>query len=392
MFDRETNKRLTNNNDIAFTVVVLAAYFTAFANLKDISPLNVILLMVLAVIFIASGTYGYKVVQELNDTSFKYWYLGTQILLGAMIVYLINGAGFSALILIPIAAHAVTLLDIERTIIPVLFIIVSYAFVVWSYSQSLTIMIQSTSILIAGLIFIIAFTQLAVNEAKSRKRVERLVDELTVANELIKRNAEEMKELAIMEERNRIAHEIHDGLGHYLTTINMELQTSQAIRNKDQSRADYMVGSAQRLTKKALTDVRESVFTFKNPILSSAKSSVIVNEVVDSQKNSSFEIISEINESSKPSSSRVNWAMYRILQETLNNIKSHSRAKCVWIHLSEINGMIKLSVKNDGVTATEIIEGFGLMGIRERVTALKGSMEYFLNGDVFNIEVIIPNE
>jgi len=392
MYDQEINQRITNNNDIAFTAVVLAAYFTAFANIKEISAANILILLFLAIIFIVSGTYGFKVIQELNDLTFKYWYLGSQILIGSVIVYFIGGAGFSALILIPIAAHAVTLLDIRWSAIPIVISILLYAFVVWLYSHSIDAVVQSTTILVAGMIFITAFTQLTVNESRSRRRAEKLLKELIVANEQLVKNAEEMKEMAIVEERNRIAHEIHDGLGHYLTTINMELQSASAVRKNSPEKADEMLKNAMRLTKNALSDVRESVFAFNNPIHESILLGEIAKDIIRSQGSGAFEIKSKIDPSLETSNTKVKWAVYRILQEAFNNIKRHANATFVICNLYKSGNDINIEIQNDGVESPVYQEGFGLLGIRERIAALNGEAEITQTENKFMLKVRIPNE
>lgn len=392
MYDQEINQRITNNNDIAFTAVVLAAYFTAFANIKEITAANILILLFLAIIFIVSGTYGYKVVQELNDLTFKYWYLGSQILIGSVIVYFIGGAGFSALIMIPIAAHAVTLLDIRWSAIPIVISILLYALVVWLYSHSIDAVVQSTTILVAGMIFITAFTQLTVSESRSRKRAEKLLKELIVANEQLVKNAEEMKEMAIVEERNRIAHEIHDGLGHYLTTINMELQSASAVRKNSPEKADEMLKNAMRLTKNALSDVRESVFAFNNPIHESILLGEIAQDIIRSQESGAFEIKSKIDPSLETSNTKVKWAVYRILQEAFNNIKRHANATFVICNLYKSGNDINIEIQNDGVESPVYQEGFGLLGIRERIAALNGEAEITQTENKFMVKVRIPNE
>ncbi len=81
------------------------------------------------------------------------------------------------------------------------------------------------------------FTQMALDEEKSRREVERLVDKLETANVKLRKYADEVEELAIIQERNRLAREIHDGLGHYLTTIHMQLQAAEVIIDKDRDKA-----------------------------------------------------------------------------------------------------------------------------------------------------------
>jgi CheY-like chemotaxis protein len=72
-------------------------------------------------------------------------------------------------------------------------------------------------------------------------------------------NAAQSEELATARERNRIAREIHDGLGHYLTTVHMQIQAARSILAADRARAEDTLAKAQQLAHEALGDVRRSV-------------------------------------------------------------------------------------------------------------------------------------
>ncbi len=112
---------------------------------------------------------------------------------------------------------------------------------------------------IAGLCFIVGTTQLAKREQEARARSEALLVELTAAHRQLQEYAAQAGQLATTEERNRIAREIHDSLGHYLTIVNVQLETALALRERDPARADRATGEAKRLASEALADVRRSV-------------------------------------------------------------------------------------------------------------------------------------
>ncbi len=105
---------------------------------------------------------------------------------------------------------------------------------------------------LVGLIFLVGFSQ-------AMKNVERARAELDTANRQLRDYAAQSEELATVRERNRIAREIHDGLGHYLTTIHMQIQAARSILATDQPRADQTLAKAQQLSQEALGDIRRSV-------------------------------------------------------------------------------------------------------------------------------------
>jgi signal transduction histidine kinase len=85
---------------------------------------------------------------------------------------------------------------------------------------------------------------LMVREQAARERSEELLRQLTAAHEQLaqaheqlRASAERVRELATAEERNRIAREIHDSLGHYLTVVNVQLEAALTLRERDAVRA-----------------------------------------------------------------------------------------------------------------------------------------------------------
>ncbi|HEY5002747.1 MAG TPA: histidine kinase dimerization/phosphoacceptor domain-containing protein, partial [Ktedonobacteraceae bacterium] len=110
-----------------------------------------------------------------------------------------------------------------------------------------------------GLIFAITMARIVVNERASRKRTELLLAELEDSHLQLKIYTAQIEELATTKERNRLARDIHDTLGHYLTVINVQLEKALAFRTKKPRDADQAVNDAKRLASEALQEVRHSV-------------------------------------------------------------------------------------------------------------------------------------
>ena len=82
---------------------------------------------------------------------------------------------------------------------------------------------------------------------------------LTVAYELLRQSSQQVEDLTAVQERNRITRDIHDALGHTLTTLNIQLQTTVKLWQKDPEQAQMFLVQAQRLGEIAIKDVRHSV-------------------------------------------------------------------------------------------------------------------------------------
>jgi signal transduction histidine kinase len=242
-----------------------------------------------------------------------------------------------------------------------------------------------------AIFFVAVFAQMRLNEQQAREYAEQLMVELEQVNVQLSAYATQAEELAMTQERNRLAREIHDNLGHYLTIVNVQIEAAKVVMDSDPSRALDALNKAQELTQKGLNRVRESVAALrKSPISDQSLGEAIASLVEDTQ---SAGIISEFKVVGKPQAleNKVALAFYRIAQEGLTNVRRHARASRVDVLLEFQPEEVRLEVKDNGVGTAEISEGFGLLGIRERMQLLGGKMEIFTgSGEGFRLRASVP--
>ena len=369
--------RTGGDADIAFAVVVLASYFATFSSLQTYNAPLIIILTVLGTAYLAIGIYGYGRCAKSPSTLLSLLYFGLQIPLGALIVYLGRGAGFNAMVLFPLAGHAVVLLPRRLSYTTQLAIVVSYAAAVFAFSGSLIKVWEGLPVFVAGVIFVVIFTQMALNEEASRREVERLVNELTEANQRLREYALQAEDLATTKERNRLAREIHDGLGHYLTTIYMQIQAARAVYTDTPDRAIEMLAKAQALTQEALADVRQSVGALRSQINEHASLREMIEDLLEGARNAGIEPTLIISGNERVIHPQMNWALYRASQEGISNICRHANANRMWITLEfDHEEWVHLRIEDDGIGSQEPAEGFGLLGLKERVAGVGGKLEF----------------
>jgi signal transduction histidine kinase len=236
---------------------------------------------------------------------------------------------------------------------------------------------------LAGLGFIGGMTQLAKREQEARERSDTLLTELTAAHSQLQVYAEQAGELATTQERNRLAREIHDSLGHYLTIINVQLETALALRSRDEMRADRAVGEAKRLASEALADVRRSVAALRPTALDNLSiSEAVTAQVVDFREHSGLPVDLAIDGDEQRCSQATGLALYRTVQEGLTNIRKHAAAQHVAVRLHFGPATTVLTITDDGrglpiadSVAPSSGGGFGLLGIRERIVLLGGTLD-----------------
>ena len=374
--DKPSIIRTGGDADLAFAVVVLASYFATFSSLQSASAVKIVVLISLGTAYLAAGIYGYAYCVRRKSTQLSILYFWIQIMLGGLIVYLGRGAGFNALVLMPLAGHAVILLPRRTAYIALFVITFSYVAAVFAFSGSVEAVWTGLPIFVAGLIFIVVFTQMALNEESSRREVERLLNELTAVNQRLREYAIQAEDLATAKERNRLAREIHDGLGHYLTTIYMQIQAARAVSGNDKGRAEAILSKAQNLTQEALTDVRHSVAALRSPIDGHKPLADMIGGLLDGARNAGIEPELIVTGEERPLNPQTRWTLYRAAQEGISNTCKHAHASRLWINLDFTqSACVELEVEDNGVGPGEYKEGFGLMGLKERVSSVGGELQ-----------------
>ena len=247
-------------------------------------------------------------------------------------------------------------------------------------------------IISTAILFVVVFSQFRLNEHHAREKAEGLAIQLEAANRRLAEYASQAEELAATQERNRLAREIHDNLGHYLTIVNVQIEAAKVTLESDPILALGALDKAQDLARKGLASVRESVSALRvSPVVNRPLSEAIEELVEETQISgiiTKFDVLGEpqlINE-------KIALSLYRAAQEGLTNVRKHAHASRVDVELDFSHpDKIRLSVRDDGAGAADTSSGFGLVGIRERVHLLGGEFKVETQtGSGFCLEVIVP--
>ncbi|HEU4425385.1 MAG TPA: sensor histidine kinase [Pilimelia sp.] len=234
-----------------------------------------------------------------------------------------------------------------------------------------------------GLVLTIAMAAVAVQEQRGRARLEQSHEQLAAY-------AAQVAELSATAERNRVARDIHDGLGHHLTAIAVLLEKAAAFRDRDPAAADRAIDDAHRSARRALDDVRQSVSALRAeaaPFSLSAALADLIRQVGDAEPQISLDL--DGDESGHDLAGRT--ALFRAAQEALTNSLRHAGATRVALALRFDDAVARLVVADDGRGFRPERAGFGLLGMRERVQLVGGRMEVDSQPDAgTRITVTIP--
>lgn len=220
--------------------------------------------------------------------------------------------------------------------------------------------------------FVIVFTRIAVREKRTREHAEALAAELATANEQLREATARAEDLAMARERNRLAREIHDSLGHYLTTVAVQLEAARALHATEPARALGAVEKAYGLAKEALVEVRRSVGALRaegpaRPLVDRLR------ELAEGEAGVSVElkILGEVRRLGP----EVEHGFFRAAQEGLTNVRKHAGASAVTLTADfSAAHRVAVSVEDNGRGCAKPTGGFGLTGLRERVALLGGTL------------------
>jgi signal transduction histidine kinase len=225
--------------------------------------------------------------------------------------------------------------------------------------------------LAAGVVFSMVFTQVAVRENIARAKVEQLNAELAEANRKLREYAAQAQELAVANERNRLAREIHDSLGHYLTVINVQLEAASQVFEHDPQKAVAAVRKAQALAQEGLTDIRRSVAALRSAPLDNQPLPKAIEDLVAELQASGMVTQFHVEGDLPDLSPQVELTLYRAAQEALNNSQARSCFRAD--SLTAMPNCLRIVVSDNGVGGERTDGGFGLLGVRERVKLLGGT-------------------
>lgn len=218
-------------------------------------------------------------------------------------------------------------------------------------------------------------TLTVVSEQKARLQAERL--------------SKEVEDLATELERTRIAQEIHDSLGHTLTSLNIQLEVARKFADRDQKRSADALEVAKQLAGQSLTDVRTAIQSIRHPDFDLKEA---VNSLAKQiRQTQTLDVSVDIN--APDISSAIGYQLFRIIQECLTNVMKHAEASKVHVLLKHDGKKIELRVSDNGkgLATQGKSQGFGIRGMQERVESMHGTVEIQSQpGQGTSLQVVIP--
>ncbi len=379
-------------NLLIFLVVVgyIVTFFTASRNAVHYTALQIIVGVLFGATFLILALFDEELLGRFSQNARHLIYFSVQCAL-VLGIGLVLGPGGNWLIGLPLVSVAVERLHWRGRWLVYLGVMAT-AILPILYHSTWDTALMNALFISPGILFVALITQIRLNEQRARENAERLTRDLERANRQLAEYASQAEELAATQERNRLAREIHDNLGHYLTIVNVQIEAARVTCESDPVRALDALDKAQDMARKGLNSVRESVAALRVSPVENRPLEEAIAELVNESQATGIATEFHLLGASRPVESKSALALYRAAQEGLTNVRKHSRASRVDVTLDFSQpDLIRLTVRDDGVGASDTSRGFGLIGIRERVQLLGGEFKVETEiGKGFWLEVSVP--
>ena len=237
-------------------------------------------------------------------------------------------------------------------------------------------------------ILLLYFIKFQVTEKRKFKNIN---NELNESYKKLQEYSAEIEKLIVSKERNRVAQEIHDSIGHSLTALIMHLDLVEKMLDKDIQKSREIIIRTQDLARNSMKEVRKAVYALKeepvsNGLMSSLnelKCNLIISEGI--------KIDYDVDDDVETLSPGLKDVLFKTIKESFTNGIKHGKATKFKVKIYCQDNFLRLEIKDNGKGCSKINEGKGLQGIKNRVIVLNGNVEYLSKEEEgFIISVTIP--
>ncbi len=227
----------------------------------------------------------------------------------------------------------------------------------------------------------------AMRTSSSRGELIQQLEQAKLELEALRRRE---AELAVLRERERIARDMHDSLGHALVALTVQLEAIQRLYRLDPERASAQVDQMKMLTRNSMDALRQSISGLRAPGLEGrALGAALTQFCVTVGERSHLDVRCAVASTLPGLRPELADALWAVAQELLVNVERHARARQVDVTLQSAAGQpgwVELLVRDDGAGIAagglERAGHFGVRGMRERMAALGGVFEIVSDGGV----------
>lgn len=203
-----------------------------------------------------------------------------------------------------------------------------------------------------------------------------LIASIEEKNENLEYYSKKIEELTIKEERNRVSQDLHDTVGHIFTSVITSLDALPFLYRADKLEAEKSIKEISDLARDGLHDVRMTIHKM-SPEPHQTLIESVQELIIDFMKHTSTDIKLIVEGEATKVGERVKFAIIRCIQEGLTNAKKHGQANIINVTISFNQEGLILLIEDNGMGFSELHLGFGLQSMKDRISALAGTVEFY---------------
>ena len=249
--------------------------------------------------------------------------------------------------------------------------------------------------LIPWVIVSVSFLFISVLVRANQERA-RLIAELQTAKQALEEAHRQEVELVGLRERERLARDMHDSLGHALVTLSVQLEAVQRLYPINSEGASRQIDEMKTLTRASMEALRRTLAGLRAPDLNSRPLSQALPDLsAETSQRTGMEITYQVAKEIDQLNPMLTEALWRVIQEAVMNVEKHAAARHVQIDLQMRPEVVTLRVADDGIglppNPINRPGHYGLRGMREYIEGLDGTLNLSRNGQVGTvIEAYLP--
>jgi signal transduction histidine kinase len=241
--------------------------------------------------------------------------------------------------------------------------------------------------LLNSVLFNLVFFVFAYKYGNSAWLAARREAELAERTEALRRSQAELASRAVVEERVRIARELHDVVAHHVSVIGVQAGAARRVMDRDTTKAKTALSAVEETARAAIGELRRLLGVLRDRGGGAEPATVIdglgqVGSLLDGARGTGLTVEYRVYGDPVPLPDSLSLAVYRIVQESLTNTIKHARASTVDVRLRYLSREVEVDVTDDGhpippprPAGAEAGVGMGLVGMRERIAAHEGVLE-----------------
>lgn len=366
--------------------------------IRCIVCVGLLVLSFLVRMFLVKKRYSLSIVSMIVDTllcisllfMLNFNYNGLLLLVFATMISLVKGGRVKiALVAVAIVGYLLADYDLLSGYMPLYNI---HSYIQYYPANTQQLLMAGFNIMTSlNIVLFIVYCVYVINEQRGTiEEINELYHEIQTANEQLQEYASMTERMTQTRERNRLAREIHDTLGHTLTGIAAGLDACMALIDSNPEQTKQQLKLLSEVSREGIKDIRRSVNELRPDALDRLSLDAAIRKmIIDMSNTSHVKIYFSTEEKHLKFDEDEENAIYRVIQESLTNAVRHGKATEIWITLKRQDGEIELCIRDNGIGAKEIKSGFGTKHIRERIEMLHGTVQ-FDGSSGFTVTAKIP--